>query len=70
MGKQSKGGRPVTIGATKTISLKLPARLLEEIDAFARGAGVGRSEAIRRLLTAHLAFLPRPRTGGSRRTTD
>jgi hypothetical protein len=48
-------GRPVTIGATAFIGTKWPPATVERVDAWAETVGVGRSEALRRLVELGLA---------------
>ena len=50
-----KVGRPVTVEAEKAIGIRLPARLLDAVDAWAEDNEVSRSEAIRRHLERSLA---------------
>src|SRR5262245_24139578 len=46
---------PVTVGGTEFVGVRLPAALTEQIDAWANTNGVGRSEAVRRLIETGLA---------------
>lgn len=48
--KPKKMGRPVTVGGTTFVGARLPAELVEQIDAQANTENVGRSEAMRRLI--------------------
>jgi hypothetical protein len=60
--KQKVGpGRPVTIGATEFVGLRLPAALLQRIEEWAHGEKIiGRSQAVRALIEkAILVLLPR-----------
>jgi hypothetical protein len=53
---KQKTGRPVEIGARKSIGLRLPEALLKRIDAWAKREKIGeRSEAVRTLLERGLA---------------
>jgi len=47
---KARMGRPVTIGASVSISGQWQPDLIEQIDAWAKAEGVGRSEALRRLV--------------------
>jgi hypothetical protein len=47
---KAKMGRPVTVGATVFIGIKVPPALAEKIDATATKESVTRSEAARRLI--------------------
>jgi metal-responsive CopG/Arc/MetJ family transcriptional regulator len=47
-------GRPVTVGGTEFISLRLPEALVKTIDAWAAKTGVSRSEAMRQLIETGL----------------
>jgi hypothetical protein len=49
--RQKKMGRPVTIDGDRTVTIRLPAELLDAIDAWASANAVSKSEAIRQLLT-------------------
>ncbi len=46
--RQKRMGRPITVEAEKAIGIRLPGRLLDAIDAWAKTNQVSRSEAIRR----------------------
>ena len=48
--EKARMGRPVTVGATVLITSKWPPALVERIDQWAETKGVGRSEAMRRLI--------------------
>jgi metal-responsive CopG/Arc/MetJ family transcriptional regulator len=43
-------GRPVTVGGTEFVGLRLAAALTSQIDEWAKLEDVGRSEAVRRLI--------------------
>jgi metal-responsive CopG/Arc/MetJ family transcriptional regulator len=43
-------GRPVTVGGTEFVGLRLAAALTSQIDEWAKREGVSRSEAVRRLI--------------------
>ncbi len=43
-------GRPVTIAAERSVTIRLPTRLLDEVDAWASANEASKSEAIRELL--------------------
>jgi ribbon-helix-helix CopG family protein len=43
-------GRPVTVAGEKSVTIRLPARLLNDIDEWAAANDASKSEAIRRLL--------------------
>jgi len=63
--RQKKMGRPITVEAEKAIGIRLPARLLDSIDDWAKANMASRSEAIRRLVerqlaAEHGAVRPRP----------
>lgn len=53
--RQKKMGRPVTVEAEKAIGIRLPGRLLEAIDGWAKANKASRSEAIRRMAEHFLA---------------
>jgi hypothetical protein len=48
--RQKKVGRPVTIDGDRTVTIRLPAELLDAIDAWALANDAPRSEAMRQLL--------------------
>jgi metal-responsive CopG/Arc/MetJ family transcriptional regulator len=54
-----KVGRPATVEAEKAIGIRLPGRLLEAIDAWAKANDASRSEAIRRMAEGYLATEPK-----------
>lgn len=43
-------GRPVSVGGTAFVGVRLSADLTQRVDAWANSEGVGRSEALRQLL--------------------
>jgi metal-responsive CopG/Arc/MetJ family transcriptional regulator len=43
-------GRPISVGATQTVTMTMPPALVATMDAWAAKAGVTRSEAARRLI--------------------
>lgn len=47
---KSRPGRPVDIGATESLTFKVPAVLRERVDAWAKRHKAGRSEALRTLV--------------------
>ena len=47
---KARMGRPVTVGATAFVGSKFPPSLVQAIDRWAKAEGVGRSEALRRLV--------------------
>jgi metal-responsive CopG/Arc/MetJ family transcriptional regulator len=57
---QRKVGRPATVEAEKAIGIRLPGRLLEAIDAWAKANDASRSEAIRRMTECYLATESEP----------
>jgi hypothetical protein len=54
-------GRPVTVGGTEFVGARLPVALNERIDEWAKIEGVGRSEAMRRLIELGLKAKRAPR---------
>lgn len=54
-------GRPVTVRGTEFVGARLSADLVGKIDTHAEQEGIGRSEAVRRLIEAGLKQLPKPR---------
>jgi hypothetical protein len=52
--KKRTAGRPVTIGVSVTVTIRISEDLDQAIDAWAGQAGIGRSEAIRQLIEAGL----------------
>jgi len=54
--QKKKAGRPPTLGNGEAafIGLRLPAPLVEAIDAWAKGRSVNRSDAVRQLIEAGL----------------
>jgi metal-responsive CopG/Arc/MetJ family transcriptional regulator len=48
-------GRPVTVGGTEFVGLRLPAALTSQIDEWAKRKDITRSEAVRQLIEAGLA---------------
>jgi metal-responsive CopG/Arc/MetJ family transcriptional regulator len=58
--KPRKVGRPVTIAAEKSVTIRLPDKLLDAIDAWKSSGKASRSEAIRELVERGLAA-PAPR---------
>jgi hypothetical protein len=52
-------GRPVTVGATAFVGAKFPPAMVEGIDKWATAVGVGRSEAMRRLVELGLKVVRR-----------
>jgi metal-responsive CopG/Arc/MetJ family transcriptional regulator len=50
-------GRPTEVGADMAIGIRLPAKLLDELDAWAEASKVSRSEAIRELIEMSLETL-------------
>jgi metal-responsive CopG/Arc/MetJ family transcriptional regulator len=53
--KQKRMGRPVTVEGTKSVGLRLPEKLLETVDRWAKVKGISRSEAFRQLAERGLA---------------
>jgi metal-responsive CopG/Arc/MetJ family transcriptional regulator len=47
--KQKRMGRPTTVEATKSVGLRLPEKLLETVDKWAKANEVSRSDAFRQL---------------------
>jgi metal-responsive CopG/Arc/MetJ family transcriptional regulator len=43
-------GRPVTVGGDRTVTIRLPEKLLDTIDEWASVNDASRSEAVRRLV--------------------
>jgi metal-responsive CopG/Arc/MetJ family transcriptional regulator len=58
--KQKKIGRPVTVAAERSVTVRLPLSLFDEIDAWATANKASKSEAFRALLERGLAA-PAPR---------
>ena len=50
---KNRGGRPAT-GRDPTTSIRLPAGMTEQLDAWAASQGISRSEAIRQLVVEAL----------------
>lgn len=49
--KMKRMGRPVTVAAERTVTIRIPTHLLEAVDAWASAnEATGKSEAIRQLL--------------------
>ncbi len=55
---KKSSGRPVTIAADETVTIRLPGKLLAAVDAWAASREATRSEAIRKLLEQSLE--PKP----------
>jgi hypothetical protein len=53
--RKSRMGRPVTIDADQAVGIRLPSKLVKDLDAWAKSEGFTRSEAIRRLVEIGLA---------------
>jgi hypothetical protein len=60
-GKQAKrmGRPPKEEGAAAVVPARLPPALATAVDAYAAGAGITRSEAVRRLIEAGLKRRPK-----------
>ena len=52
---QRKVGRPVTVAAEKSVTVRLPEKLVDAIDAWTSSGKASRSETIRELLELGLA---------------
>jgi metal-responsive CopG/Arc/MetJ family transcriptional regulator len=57
-----KVGRPVTVAAERSVTIRLPAELLDAVDKWGAANQAARSEAIRRLLDQALTA-PKRRKG-------
>ncbi|WP_371135718.1 ribbon-helix-helix protein, CopG family [Reyranella sp.] len=54
-------GRPVTVGGTAFIGLRLPPALTGRIDAWAKAESISRSEAVRKLIERGLKRGAKPK---------
>ena len=54
VGQKRGRGRPVTIAAERSVTIRLPEKLLDEVDAWASAHMATKSEAIRKLLERSL----------------
>jgi Ribbon-helix-helix protein, copG family len=59
LARSTKMGRPVSVGATAFVGSRFPVALVEAIDNWAKAEGIGRSEAVRRLIEAGLKRRPK-----------
>jgi hypothetical protein len=55
---QKQTGQPIAVDAEKSVSVRLPGKLLDAVDAWASTNETSRAEAIRRLIERGLAPQP------------